>query len=138
MTDPSAIRNPKCAVRNRAGFTLLEVMIALVIIAFAFTGLLGLHARSIKMIAYDQNLTRATLLARELISQVQFQVSASAGLQDLGNGQGTFDGYPGFRWEREVLATDLDEMREVVVRVIFDERNPSACELVYFIRDPAA
>ncbi len=138
MTDPVAIRNPKCAVRNRVGFTLLEVMIALVIIAFAFTGLLGLHARSIQMIAYDQNLTRATLLARELISQVQFQVSASAGLQDLGNGQGTFDGYPGFRWEREVLTTDLDEMREVVVRVIFDERNPSACELVYFIRDPAA
>jgi hypothetical protein len=37
-----------------------------------------------------------------------------------------------------VLSTGLDEVREVVVRVVFDERNPSACELVYFVRDPAA
>lgn len=122
--------------RRRAGFTLLEVMVALAIIAFAFVGLLGLHARSIKMIARDQNLTRATLLARELVSQIQFQVLTN-GLQDLGDAQGTFEGYPGYRWERQVLPAGLDEMREVLIRVIWDERNPSGCELVYFIRDPA-
>jgi type II secretion system protein I len=122
--------------RRRAGFTLLEVLVALAVIAFAFVGLLGLHARSIKMIARDQNLTRATLLTRELISQIQFQVMTN-GLQDLGDSQGTFDGFPGYRWERQVLPTGLDEMREVVIRVIWDERNPSACELVYFVRDPA-
>lgn len=122
--------------RRRAGFTLLEVLVALAVIAFAFVGLLGLHARSIKMIARDQNLTRATLLTRELVSQIQFQVMTN-GLQDLGDSQGTFDGFPGYRWERQVLPTGLDEMREVVIRVIWDERNPSACELVYFVRDPA-
>lgn len=125
---------PPAAVR-RAGFTLLEVMVALAIIAFAIVGLLGLHARNIQMIARDQNLTRATLLGRELISQIQFQVMTN-GLQDLGDSQGTFEGYPGYRWERQVLPTGLDEMREVVVRVIFDEANPAACELVYFLRDP--
>lgn len=122
--------------RRPAGFTLLEVMVAMAIIAFAVVGLLGLHARSIKMIARDQNFTRATLLARELVSQIQFQVSTQ-GLQDLGNSQGSFEGYPGYRWEREVLPTGLDEMREVVIRVIWDERAPHACELVYFVRDPA-
>jgi hypothetical protein len=111
-------------------------MVALAVIAFAFVGLLGLHARSIKMVARDQNLTRATLLARELISQTQFQVLTN-GLQDLGDSSGTFEGYPGYRWERQVLPTGLDTMREVVVRVIFDERTPNACELVYFVRDPA-
>ena len=119
-----------------AGFTLLEVLVALGVIAFAFVGLLGLHARNIQLIARDQNLTRATLLGRELISQIQFQVQTN-GLQDLGDSSGTFEGYPGYRWERQVLSTGLDEMREVVVRVIWDERNPSACELVYFVRDPA-
>ena len=119
-----------------AGFTLLEVLVALVVIAFAFVGLLGLHVRNIQMIARDQNLTRATLLARELVSQIQFQVLTN-GLQGLGDSQGTFDGYPGYRWEREVITTGLDEMREVVVRVIWDERNPHACELVYYVRDPA-
>jgi general secretion pathway protein I len=121
---------------RHAGFTLLEVMVALAIVAFAVVGLLGLHGRNIQIIARDQNLTRATLLAREIISQIQFQVMTN-GLQDLGDSQGTFDGYPGYRWERQVLPTGLDEMREVVIRVIWDEANPSACELVYFVRDPA-
>jgi general secretion pathway protein I len=122
------------AVR-RAGFTLLEVMVALAIIAFAVVGLLGLHARNIQIIARDQSLTRATLLAREIISQIQFQVSTS-GLQGLSDSQGTFEGYPGYRWERQVMPTGLDEMREVVIRVIWDEATPNACELVYFVRDP--
>ncbi len=121
---------------HMAGFTLLEVMVALAVIAFAFVGLLGLHGRNIKAIARDQQLTRATLLARELVSQIQFQV-ASGGLQQLSDSHGTFEGYPGYRWERQVLTTGLDEMREVIVRVIWDERTPSACELVYFVRDPA-
>lgn len=124
------------ASRRRAGFTLLEVMVALVVIAFAFVGLLGLHARNIKAIARDQNFTRATLLARELISQIQFQVDTN-GVQALGDSSGSFEGYPGYRWERQVISTGLDEMREVVVRIIWDERNPSACEVVYFVRDPA-
>ena len=124
-------------LRPHTGFTLLEVMVALMVIAFAFVGLLGLHGRNIKTIARDQQLTRATLLARELVSQIQFQV-ASGGLQQLDDSHGTFEGYPGFRWERQVLTTGLDEVREVIVRVIFDERSPNACELVYFVRDPAA
>ena len=119
------------------GFTLVEVMVALAVIAFAFVGLLGLHGRNIKAIARDQGLTRATLLARELVSQIQFQV-ATGGLQDLGDSHGTFEGYPGFRWERVVVPTELEEVRQVVVRVVWDERNPNACELVYFVRDPAA
>jgi len=122
--------------RRAAGFTLLEVLVALAVIAFAFVGLLGLHARNIQAIARDQNLTRATLLARELISRVQFQV-LSEGIQNLSDGQGTFEGYPGYRWEREVISTDMDEMKEIIVRVIWDDRNPHACELLYFVRDPA-
>src|SRR5437868_9840004 len=99
--------------RRGAGFTLLEVLVALAVIAFAFVGLLGLQAHNIKAIARDQSLTRATLLARELISQIQFEV-LTKGLQNMGDGYGTFDGYAGFRWEREVISTGLAEMREVV------------------------
>ncbi len=123
--------------RGSRGFTLLEVLVALAIVAFAVVGLLGLQARNIKTIARGQSLTRATLLARELLSQIQYQVLLN-GLNDLGPAQGDFGRqYPGFRWEREVLSTGLDEMREVLVRVIWDERAPRACEIVYFVRDPA-
>ena len=130
---PAEARRRRAAA---AGFTLLEVMVALAIIAFACVGLLSLHARNLRNVARDQNLTRATLLGRELISQIQYQVLTN-GLQDLGDSQGTFEGYPGYRWERQVISTGLDEMREVVVRVIWDERSPDACQLIYFVRDPA-
>jgi type II secretion system protein I len=123
--------------RPAAGFTLLEVLVALVVIAVAFVGLLGLQARNIKGIAADQNLTRATLLSRELASQVQYMVMTS-GLQGLGDAHDTFEQYKGFRWEREVLTTGLEEIREVVIRVIFDERRPNACQIVFFVRDPGA
>lgn len=128
-------RVPGTAARP-AGFTLLEVMVALAVIAFALVGLLGLQARNVAMVARSQHLTRATLLARELISQIQVEVE-TRGLQGLGDSQGIFEGYPGYRWEREVLATGLDDLREVIVRVIWDERTPNACQLIYFVRAPA-
>ena len=140
LSSRPALATPAAAparLRRSAGFTLLEVLVALVVLAFAIVGLLGLHARNIKLIAGDQNLTRATLLAREMVSQVQFNVLRSGSLQDLGDSSGTLEGYPGYRYEIQVVSTGLDEVREVVVRIIYDERNPSACELVYFIRDPA-
>src|SRR5262245_55558314 len=137
MAEPGRLRPPhRGAPLGVADFTLLEVLVALTVLAFGIVGLLGLHARNLKMVARDQNFTRATLLARELVSQIQFQV-LSSGLESLGDSSGTFDGYPGYRWERQVVSTGLDEVREVVIRVIYDERNPSACELVYFVRDPA-
>lgn len=118
------------------GFTLLEVLVALAVIAFAFVGLLGLHAHNIKLVARDQNLTRAMLLAREFVSEIQYRVSTN-GLQSLSDSQGTFEGFPGYRYELQVISTGLDEMREVLIRVIWDERTPRACEVVYFVRDPA-
>jgi general secretion pathway protein I len=121
---------------GRAGFTLLEVLIALAVIAIAFVTLLGWHARSIRSIAYNQNLARATLLARERASLVQFQVLKD-GLQSLGNESGEVDGYPNFIYDVQVFPTGIEEMRQVVLRIIWDRRNPSACEVTFFVRDPA-
>jgi hypothetical protein len=111
-------------------------MVALAVIAFAFVGLLSLQGRNISLIARGQQLTRATLLARDLISQIQVEVN-TGGLDKLHDSAGTFDVYPEYRYEVQVLSTGLDQLREIVVRVIWDERSPRACELVYFIRDPA-
>ena len=46
-----------------------------------------------------------------------------------------FPNAPRFVWERDVQDTELPTVRRVVVRVIWDERQPNACELLYFIRD---
>lgn len=126
--------------RSRAagqrGFTLLEVLVAVAVAGFALVSLLGLHGRSIRMTIRDQNMTRATLLARELVSQVEFTV-ATQGLHALSSSQGVTEAYPDLRYEIEVSSTDLDEIRLVIVRIIWDEATPRAFELVYYVRDPA-
>jgi len=118
------------------GFTLLEVLIALAVVAIAFVTLLGWHGRNIRVIAYNQNLSRAALLARERASLIQFEVLKS-GLQALGNESGPIDGYPAFVYDQQVFSTGIDEMKQVVLRIIWDQRNPSACEVTFFVRDPA-
>ncbi len=116
------------------GFTLIEVLVALSVVAVAFVGLLGLHTRNLSLVGQDQDLTRAMLLARQFISQMELV----EGFPDLGVSSGQFDSYPNFRWEREVQETSLPEVRRVVLRVVWDERIPNACELLYFMRDRSA
>ena len=112
------------------GFTLLEVLVALVVVATAFVALLGLHNRNLALIGRDQDLTIATLAAREVITQMEFE-----GFPELGTDSGTLEYHPGFRWEREVAETTLPDIRAIRLRVIWDEARPNACELVYYIRD---
>jgi general secretion pathway protein I len=113
------------------GFTLIEVIVAMTIVAVAFVGLLGLHNRNIVMIARDQDFTRATLLARQFITEMEVVEQ----WPETGTSRGEFPNAPGFVWERDVQDTELPTVRRVVVRVIWDERQPNACELLYFIRD---
>lgn len=121
---------------NARGFTLVEVMVALFIVAFAFVGLLGLHNRNLAAVGHDQDLALATLLARRLITEMELVEQ----FPDLGFSSGEIQGYPGFRWEREVKevtfeGATIEDLREVRFRVIWDERIPDACRLVYYIRD---
>jgi general secretion pathway protein I len=117
--------------RAAGGFTLIEVLVALTIVAFAFVGLLGLHNRNISLIARDQDLTRATLLARQFITEMEVIEQ----FPDVGTSRGEFANAPGFYWERDVEDTELASVRRVRLRVVWDERNPNACELLYYIRD---
>jgi general secretion pathway protein I len=119
------------ARRNDAGFTLIEILVALTIAAYALVGLLGLHNRNLSAVARDQDYTRATLLARELIAGMEVVEQ----WPDLGFSSGEDPANPQLRWEREVNETQIEEVREVRLRVIFDELRPNAVELLYYIRD---
>ncbi len=106
-------------------------MVALTVVAIAFVGLLGLHNRNLAMVGRDQDMTQATLLARQFITEMELIEQ----FPDLGTSSGEFNNAPGFRWERDVTETPLPDVREVHLRVIWDERIPNACELIYYIRD---
>src|SRR5207237_3487504 len=103
--------------RGARGFTLLEVMVAMAVIAIAFTALLGPHARNLQIAAREQAYTQALLLSRSLITEVEL-----ADLPEVGISEGDFEAsypglYPGFRWIRTVVdpPMPLPDTREVTV-----------------------
>jgi len=109
-------------VRRRRGITLLEVLVALVILAVGVTALQRLLARSVATVTADGRTTRAMLLAQALLAEAEVQPP------EPGRSDGVRPG--GLRFEREVL-------RGVRVRV-YPEAGGTACEVMEMIRVPPA
>lgn len=107
------------ATRGARGFTLIEVMVALAILAVSLVVLLGLRNRDIQLQSYARDLTRATLLARQMAETVDAE-----GTPELGYVEGDFGAdQPGFSWQRQVtpFMSEFigDRVREVRVSVIW-------------------
>lgn len=121
--------------RAQHGFTLLEVMVALAILATAFTALLGLHAQNLKTIARERGYTEALFLARERLAQIELQ-----GAPDIGTSSGDFESlypgeYPGYVWELSVIPTPmLQDIREVTVRVVPPDGIGGAAMLTLWVK----
>jgi general secretion pathway protein I len=118
------------------GFTLLEIMVALSILATALVGLLSLHGRNIQSVAYDRDLNRASLLAQRTMTQTLIE----SPFPDPAELDGAFDDDPRFHWEVRIAEgppPDLeDELREVQVRVWWDPADRDAVKLITHLRKP--
>jgi general secretion pathway protein I len=123
------------AARNR-GFTLLEVLVAVAVLATALVSLLSLHGQNVRTIAYDRRLSRATLLAQDLITRTL----VAEAFPNPTRSSGDFASDPDYRWELEVLRGPTreleDQMREIRIRVFWDERDPDAVRLATLVRRP--
>ena len=60
----------RCAVRSRSGFTLLEVMVATLIMGIAVAGLLGALSAASRNAAHLTGYDRATLLAKSKMDEL--------------------------------------------------------------------
>ena len=124
--------------RSRAGFTLLEVLVAVAVIATALVSLLSLHGRNIRIVAYDLRLNRATLLAQDLITRT----TAIDPFPDPTQSSGDFESDRDFHWQLEILRGPTRELedatREIRVRVFWDANDADAVRLVTLVRKPDA
>ena len=91
------------------GFTLLEVMISLAILAVALVAISNLNGGSVQMHAYSRRATEATLLLRSKMLDVEddLQKNGFSDFNDEKHGDFNEDGSPDYSWSAEILKPDV-------------------------------
>jgi general secretion pathway protein I len=103
--------------RNPRGFTLLEVLISLSIIAIVLISCLRAQNQSIRLYHLSRDMTVATILARQKMGEIEL-----AGFPELGEEEGDFeDTFPGFTWRQRVSETPFEEARRIDLSITWKE-----------------
>ena len=115
------------------GFSLLEVMIALAIVAIALVSLLGLSNRSILVQDKVQRLTQATMLAQQLMSEQELNVGKSRSNWDPQEDE-FLEPFANFRWQISYQDTLINQVKQVTVIVLWGEAEKNEqVQLVSFL-----
>lgn len=107
--------------RNSKGFTLLEVMISVAILAIAFVPILGIRDRSIKAAVEAEKLTKATLMASSIMSEIE--------IKGLGDTKEGFEN--GFTWVVSEEPAPIENLK--VIRLTIMHNKKSVLEVTEYI-----
>jgi len=120
--------------RREAGFTLLEVIIALAILGVAFALAMELLANGVRSAKASEDYTQAVLLARQKLAEIAATPSLEASAD-----AGEFGG--GFRWSSEVQPLPQEQQEglpaglyQVRVRVAWTGRRGEKSLDLYTLR----
>jgi general secretion pathway protein I len=92
-----------------SGFTLLEVMIALSILAMTLVVILGMVTNNIRATRHAKLTTAGTFLARGKMIDIEDQILETGFSTSDESAEGTFkeQGYPDFRWSSAIERVEL-------------------------------
>jgi general secretion pathway protein I len=122
---------------GRAGFTLLEVLIAVAVLGIALLALLSLEHQDLQSVIRSQEISRAAMLAQAVMTQAELER-----FPPLGTTSGNFDRmysgeYPNFRWTRSVVASaDFPDLRKVEIQVFYGPNLGRHYAVVEFMHSP--
>jgi len=92
-------------IKAQTGFTFLEVMIAVAVIAIAFVTLIGSQSQSVSIATDSRAAVMASFLAQQKLAEFE-----STDFDELYSDEGDFDeAFSQFRWKTEVNILTEDE-----------------------------
>lgn len=97
-------------VANQRGFSLIEVLIAMAILAVALVALIGTQSKSMVVNDHARQLTTASILAHDQMLALESELLKDGFNADTEFRSGYFDGreYKAFKWEALIEVLDLD------------------------------
>jgi len=105
---------------RRSGFTLLEVTVAMAIIAIVLVSVFTLQAQTARMTFETQFQAAAPLLAQRKMAEIETSLSEQSG-EDSGN---FGEEFPGYSWnssiedtESETLGSIANDMKKITVTI---------------------
>lgn len=102
--------------RSQRGFTLLEIMAALSIIAIVLVSVYRMHAQTISMNYEVRFYTTAPMLAQTKMAEIESRI-----LEDVGDDSGDFgEQFPNYRWNivvDDVESTSLGNIAEKLKKI---------------------
>ncbi len=110
--------------RSNRGFTLLEVLIALAILAGAITTILVSFNRHLSLVVRDQEITTALLLARAKLAEPDFLTATAS--------DGSFaPQFPAITWKRQQTATTYPGLKRYQLTVSWQSGRQSLILVTY-------
>ncbi len=112
-------------MKTHAGFTLLEVMLAVSILATALVLTLDGFSTSMRAAKLSERYTVANMLLQRKIADLELLDAIETGEEDgdFADEDGN-DDYPGYRWTTEVVESeDIDGLLEATVKITWQDRG---------------
>ena len=110
MTEHKSFKNT--VLRNESGFTLLEVLVAVVILGSTLAVLLGTVNRNLVLASDSKNISIARMLAQNKISEIEL-----GGYPSDATEEGEFEDFPGFKWYLTVLPLNISSL-ETDIKIV--------------------
>ena len=123
------------SLRNARGFTLLEIMVALAVLALAMGALVKTSSDYTSNQTYLRDRTMTTWVARNVLVQHQLENQWPR----VGERKGTLEmGWQEWEWLAKISQTDEDKLRriDVEVRAIDSEDESPITVLSGFLKQP--
>ncbi len=97
-------------MKRTQGFTLLETVIALAVLALALMAIFDLNSGAVANHVYTKHLTVASFLARSKMTDLEQQLYDDGLPTDDDEESGDFseEGWPNFKWRAKIIAPDTD------------------------------